>query len=107
MSWRAGGWTKTDVILELGAVLKAQDSLHLPVSRKPPTLHRLFSKMEFVRSTDASGGNGVRAVQLDEDEDAFYVSGGGGGDDLVLDLEKKQRDEQNGGWLETDDIEEF
>jgi hypothetical protein len=65
--------------------------------------------MEFLRSADASGRNGVRAVQFDEDEDAFSVSGsvGGGGEDLVLDLEKRQRDEQNGGWLETDDIEEF
>jgi len=79
------------------------------VSRKPPTLHRLFSKMEFVHSTDASGRNGVRAVQLDEDEDVFSVSlsGGGGGEDLMVDLEKRQQDEQNGGWLETDDIEEF
>ena len=66
--------------------------------------------MEFVHSTDASGRNGVRAVQLDEDEDVFSVSvggGGGGGEDLMWDLEKRQQDEQNGGWLETDDIEEF
>jgi len=61
-----------------------------------------------VHSTDASGRNGIRAVQLDEDEDVFSVSvgGGGGGEDLMLDLEKRQQDER-GGWLETDDIEEF
>jgi len=69
LSRSAGGWTKRDVILELSAVLKAQDSLHLPVLRKPPTLHRLLSRMELCVLPMPVVG----AVQLDEDEGALLV----------------------------------
>ncbi|PPQ88176.1 hypothetical protein CVT25_005141 [Psilocybe cyanescens] len=102
--WRAGGWSKKDVVLELGGVLKAQDAQQNQTFSKPPSLHRRFSQMVFTRT-----GNIVRASQLDERED-FQA-------DQELDVNRdldfvspslsSKPKEEKGGWLESDDIDEF
>jgi len=111
--WRAGGWNNDDVVLELSSVLKANDESlrrHQPPQQrqqrpKPPPMHHLFSRMEFIRAT----GNGNRAQQLNEvdvDEDPGLES-------LVADdqylnsLSNTKAEEERGGWLESDDIEDF
>ncbi|KAF8811191.1 hypothetical protein BYT27DRAFT_7221588 [Phlegmacium glaucopus] len=104
--WRVGGWSKIDVVLELGGILKAKDAVQSPASSsfKPPPLHKLFSEMKFIR-----GGSSVNAQQLDE---ADIVENGHNFDEdesLGIDahpmMTKDQQ--QQGGWLDTDDIEEF
>ncbi|KAF8811186.1 P-loop containing nucleoside triphosphate hydrolase protein [Phlegmacium glaucopus] len=104
--WRVGGWSKIDVVLELGGILKAKDAVQSPASSsfKPPPVHKLFSEMKFIR-----GGSSVNAQQLDE---ADIVENGQHFDEdesLGIDthpmMTKDQQ--QQGGWLDTDDIEEF
>ena len=100
--WRAGGWSKTDVVLELGGILKAKDAAQLPSSSsfKPPPIHKLFSKMEFIR------GSGVNVQQLNEadiveDRQHFYEDETLGADTRSMEMG------QQGGWLDSDGIEEF
>lgn len=97
---RAGGWSRDDVILELGGILKARDS-HPGRAVQPPLMHKLFSRMEFMRA-----GSSVHSQQLDEaglpideavEPDIFYVPPS----------VSKTEDNETGGWLESDDIEDF
>ncbi|GBE84471.1 P-loop containing nucleoside triphosphate hydrolase protein [Sparassis crispa] len=94
--WRAGGWSRLNVALELGGVLGARE--HAGGAAPPPGSHRLFSKMEFAREAGP-------LVQVDEegdvpqdmlgDENIGFTEGAGEGE------------AHGGGWLEGDDIEEF
>ncbi|KAK2467922.1 hypothetical protein APHAL10511_000217 [Amanita phalloides] len=94
-AWRTCGWTVSEIVLELGGVLKATSPDHLPKS------HQNFSRMMFQVESTAS-----QCQQLDEDEvnflekenddDARFVENKGDNANMV-----------NGGWLEDDDIEEF
>ncbi|KDR70220.1 hypothetical protein GALMADRAFT_255090 [Galerina marginata CBS 339.88] len=98
--WRTGGWTKNDVVLELGGVLKAQD-IFLDHKSKPPHMHRLFSRLEFSRT-----GSFSRAQQLNEGD--VEADQGFDLDDRDLDLiSPSKTKEETGGWLESDDIDEF
>ena len=99
--WRAGGWSKTDVVLELGGILKAIDAVQSPHSSsiKPPPKHKLFSKLEFIR-----GGSDVNAQQLEELDVAEPGQHLFDKDDA---LDTYTRQEQQGGWLDSDDIEDF
>ncbi|KAH9475883.1 Cell cycle checkpoint protein RAD17 [Psilocybe cubensis] len=103
--WRAGGWTKNDVVLEVGGVLKAQDAIqNSKYARPPPPVHKLFSQMTFTRT-----GNTVRASQLDERDD-FQADQQLGLDrdlDMVSPSSIYKMAEEKGGWLESDDIDEF
>ena len=68
-------------------------------------MHHLFSRMEFTRAT----GNGIRAQQLNEGD----VDADQGFETLVADDQylnspwNTKADEEKGGWLESDDIEDF
>jgi cell cycle checkpoint protein len=98
--WRAGGWSKTDMVLELGGILKAKDASHTSSSFKPPPVHKLFSKFEFVR-----GGSSVHAQKLEElsiAEAGQYFE-----EDETLYITRSMTKEQQGGWLDSDDIEDF
>ncbi|KAJ3513531.1 hypothetical protein NLJ89_g2894 [Agrocybe chaxingu] len=114
--WRAGGWSKNEILLEFGGVLKAQDMLSIRSSQssqmqrtRPPPIHRAFSRMELARG----GTSGFSARQLNEGD----VGDDGLGDpdilendgaDLVVFSPKPANEkEQAGGWLESDDIEDF
>jgi cell cycle checkpoint protein len=85
-------------MLEVGPILKAIDMTAPPQSR-PPNAHRLFSKMEFVR-----GGNNPQ-VQLDEDDEPMC----NGGDEEAQSerFPSSVAEKRVGGWLESDDIEDF
>ncbi|KII85455.1 hypothetical protein PLICRDRAFT_56696 [Plicaturopsis crispa FD-325 SS-3] len=97
-AWRAGGWTKREIAMELGGVLKARDKQR---SAAPgPATHRLFSSLPFVRGGDSGG------ILLREGDDA--------GEDDALDEDADaglggaaKVQENDGGWLAGDDIEDF
>lgn len=94
--WRNGGWSRTDVPIELGGVLRARDASHYVTVIKAPPGHRSFSRMMFVRAT------GDPAEQLGEAEaDGREV------DDEVFLNGEDEKASRKGGWLESDDIEEF
>ncbi|KAK7055293.1 Rad17-domain-containing protein [Favolaschia claudopus] len=81
--WQLGGWSGADVVIGLGGVLKARDAKH--TQPQAPSSHRMFSSLTF-----ASSGNGPHQL---------------GEGDLPSDNIKDTPDD--GGWLETDDIEDF
>ena len=98
---RVGGWSRTDVILELGGILKAREAVggRSPFSQAPAA-HQLFSKMSFVR-----GGDNMRLSQLDEgDTGAAAQPLDEGYDD---DECSRTKEERGGGWLVEDDIQDF
>ncbi|KAF8154728.1 Rad17 cell cycle checkpoint protein-domain-containing protein [Crassisporium funariophilum] len=97
--WRAGGWSKNEVVLDLGGVLKAKDLVHGHSVGRPPAGHKLFSRMDWVR-----GGKSVRAQQLvegDVEEQRELEDDGQIFGHTLLTAEER------GGWLEGDDIEDF
>lgn len=98
---RVGGWSRTDVILELGGILKAREAVggRSPSSQAPPA-HQLFSKMTFVR-----GGDNMRLSQLDEADTgaAAQVIDEGYDEDEC----SRTKEEKDGGWLVEDDIQDF
>ncbi|KAF9531359.1 Rad17 cell cycle checkpoint protein-domain-containing protein [Crepidotus variabilis] len=103
--WRAGGWSQSDIILELGAVLKAHDAQSSgPSTMKPPPMHRMFSKMEFVH-----GGATTRLQPLDENDMPEPSQGQGeeGEFEGPTPQRKLEPDQHMGGWLESDDIQDF
>ncbi|OCH87008.1 P-loop containing nucleoside triphosphate hydrolase protein [Obba rivulosa] len=92
---RAGGWTREDVALRLGGVLKARARSGMYV----PPVHKLFSWLEWSKGV----GN---LSQLAEDGD------GDTPDPELLehsgwDNGREKEVEVRGGWLEDDDIEDF
>ena len=111
--WRAGGWSNNEFVLELSSILKASDaeprrhqsSQPQQQTFKPPPIHRLFSRMDFTRAT----GNGIRSQQLNEGDlglDQEFES--------LVNVDRhlnsqsvKKPDEDKGGWLGSDDIEDF
>jgi len=102
--WRAGGWSKTAVALELPGILKARDLAlptlgnHPPESNAPRS-HRLFSRLPFVRGQDE------RLSQLNEGD--VDTNSGLGDFDMDLDAVREAKEEHEGGWLQSDDIEDF
>jgi len=86
-------------MLEVGPILKAIDMTASP-SRRPPNAHKLFSKMEFVR-----GGNNPQVQQLNESDEPMD----NGGDDgaQTESFSSSVVEKRMGGWLESDDIEDF
>ncbi|PPQ69263.1 hypothetical protein CVT24_000069 [Panaeolus cyanescens] len=101
--WRTGGWSTNEVILELGGVLKARDITQdrsISQRTKPPASHRSFSRMEFVRGAESHSG------QLNERDVAEgFVESGDGWPGLDY-ADVSQRETTEGGWLESDDIED-
>lgn len=94
-----GGWSKGDVALELGAILKAKMTIGLTSrSLRPPASHKLFSKLDFVRG-DISRKQQLGEGDVDENEGLEY------NDNIPFSSHVKE-EKRNGGWLENDDIEE-
>ncbi|KAJ7510273.1 Rad17 cell cycle checkpoint protein-domain-containing protein [Mycena galericulata] len=96
-----GGWSRTEVVTELGGVLKARDAKY-PARSQPPSSHRLFSSLQFVPGGESQGLRqlGEGDVSIDN-VDVLDDEGGppGGWSESAEDV--------GGGWLENDDIEEF
>ncbi|KAG5636457.1 hypothetical protein H0H81_007964 [Sphagnurus paluster] len=91
---RHSGWSYAEVALELGGVLRVYDeSGAIP---RPPVSHRLFSKMRF-------GPAGSLGNVLGERDDPDLVED----TDYVAPIARDMRTDTDGGWLPTDDIEEF
>jgi len=89
------------MVLELGGILKAKDASRASSPFKPPPIHKLFSKLEFIR-----GGSSVHAQQLEESNTA--EAGQYFNEDETLDTyTRSMTKEQQGGWLDSDDIEDF
>jgi cell cycle checkpoint protein len=111
--WRPGGWSHDEVVLELSSVLKASDAdlrRDQPSQQqqrfKPPPMHYFFSRMEFMRAS----GNGIRAQQLNEgdiDADQGFESLVAEYPNPAVSASNTKSDEGKGGWLESDDIEDF
>ncbi|KAJ7263109.1 Rad17 cell cycle checkpoint protein-domain-containing protein [Mycena rebaudengoi] len=120
--YRLGGWSRAEVVTELGGVLKARDAKWLhgsqpsqsqSQSQSPsqcaPSSHRRFSHLQFFPGGGSGNelGEGEAAsegVEVPEDEGGprgGWGSGGWGGDDVEGD------GGAGGGWLEGDDIEDF
>jgi hypothetical protein len=82
-------------------VLKARE--RIGTKSRPPVSHRLFSHLVFAR------GDGESGQQLGEEDMGNDMPGG------MLDLELPELESKgsglgdvaHGGWLETDDIEDF
>ncbi|KAK7062650.1 RFC checkpoint protein Rad17 [Paramarasmius palmivorus] len=99
--WDIGRWSPQLIATDLGAVLKTKDfragDPRAP-SAIPPVTHHRFSHLRFVQS-------GFEGRQVDESDT-------GPGDESVVDQESgfcvdAQTEVHDGGWLESDDIEDF
>ena len=90
-------WSRNDVVTSLGGVLKARDT-GPPQTRAPPT-HRLFTTLNFAR------GAGGDDEQLDETD--AVVTSEPAMEDQDWDAGYGTQDKRDGGWLESDDIEDF
>jgi cell cycle checkpoint protein len=88
------------IATELGGVLKARDRMGSQTNR-PPSSHILFSRLEFTRSSGSTHAQRLEASDPGDDVLQDYGDGdifGGGkmGGEITV-----------GGWLESDDIDEF
>ncbi|KAJ6551690.1 Rad17 cell cycle checkpoint protein-domain-containing protein [Mycena capillaripes] len=99
--WQLGGWSRAEVVVGLGGVLKARDLKN--AQPQAPISHRRFSHLPFVSGGDNRGlrqlGEGDSPgdnVDIPEDD-----GGPRGGWAEIAD------DRESGGWLENDDIEDF
>ncbi|KAL1690461.1 Rad17 cell cycle checkpoint protein-domain-containing protein [Schizophyllum commune] len=95
--WLEDKWSRNDVVTSLGGVLKARD-IGPPQTRAPPT-HRLFTTLNFAR------GAGGDDEQLDETD--AVVTSEPAMEDQDWDAGYGTQDKKDGGWLESDDIEDF
>ncbi|KAG5642066.1 hypothetical protein DXG03_003643 [Asterophora parasitica] len=96
---RRTGWSHADVILELGGVLRARDAVRVTASLpRPPTSHRSFSSLRFVFGTQFGDG-----LVLDEKEVNPPVEH----EEEEEILAARKDVETEGGWLDSDAIEEF
>ncbi|KAG6861179.1 hypothetical protein C0995_002986 [Termitomyces sp. Mi166 len=93
------GWSHTQVATELGGVLNARDQVTGGFLPRPPRSHRLFSSLVF-----SLGSQFGFTQSLDEKE--VVIPRVDGEDDASLWLPRRDV-ETEGGWLESDDIEEF
>ncbi|KAJ7078487.1 Rad17 cell cycle checkpoint protein-domain-containing protein [Mycena epipterygia] len=98
--WQLGSWSRADVVMGLGGVLKARDAKQ--GRPQAPGSHRLFSSLQFVSGGENSGLQQLGEGDVPSDNvDILEDEGGlrGGWSEIA--------DEAGGGWLEGDDIEDF
>ncbi|PCH37104.1 Rad17-domain-containing protein [Wolfiporia cocos MD-104 SS10] len=97
----ARSWSRQDIALELGAVLKARDAVGIQSYRAPKT-HCLFSKLDFTQK-------GVGLEQLTEDADVpdDDVSGADDAAEFGTGASELLTKREGGGCLSDDDIEDF
>lgn len=101
-----GSWSTAEVATEMGGVLKARDLMtsSRSGSAQAPSSHRLFSTLTFVYGSNAVVSQTLGEADVDErgdamnDEDELRLEDGGA---------SRQSDSHDGGWLESDDIEDF
>ncbi|CCM03469.1 uncharacterized protein FIBRA_05602 [Fibroporia radiculosa] len=114
----AGTWSRREIALELGAVLRMRDfagvfdmtdsrvlirSNGFPGDSSAPSTHRSFSRLDFVKDVGGlaqltEDGKEDRDHISDEDDDATRITTATG---------DREGGEDGGGWLEGDDIEDF
>ncbi|KAJ7856757.1 Rad17 cell cycle checkpoint protein-domain-containing protein [Mycena olivaceomarginata] len=99
--WRLGGWSRTEVATGLGGVLKARDAKQ--TQTQAPGSHRLFSSLPFVSGGDSRGLSQLGEGDLPPSDNVDVPDDGGarGGWAHVEDVD------EGGGWLDSDDIEDF
>ncbi|KAF8066926.1 Rad17 cell cycle checkpoint protein-domain-containing protein [Lyophyllum atratum] len=95
------GWSHAEVAMELGGVLKARDTVNTSSLPRPPASHRLFSSLKF-----SFGAPFGQAQALDEKE--MHTPAEENDADLSFrPASGKAAEVEEGGWLDSDDIEEF
>ncbi|KIY50228.1 P-loop containing nucleoside triphosphate hydrolase protein, partial [Fistulina hepatica ATCC 64428] len=97
---KATPWSQTTVATQLGGILKAYDAKGYP-GRPAPTTHRLFSRLLFTQNSSAQTQLAENDVEV---QDVSML------DETVTGSGLTEQDEMNeltGGWLESDDIEDF
>ncbi|KAJ6475701.1 Rad17 cell cycle checkpoint protein-domain-containing protein [Mycena vitilis] len=99
--WGLGGWSRAEVAMGLGGVLKARDLKQ--GQPQAPASHRLFSSLPFVSGGDNRGLRQLGEGDLPSDNVDIPEDDGGprGGWSDIADSQ------EGGGWLENDDIEDF
>lgn len=90
-----GRWTHADIVVELGGWLHAADRFG-NAKLQVPRAHKLFSYLPW--STGGVGGD-----VLGEDE---YGEGDEGEGDMRVMRALRDKEEERGWWLESDDIED-
>lgn len=88
------------IATELGGVLKARDNTDTPEA-KPPSSHRTFSRLAFV----LNDGND-RMLELGEGDPGDDIGRDVYGDEGIQSCRSWDKERANGGWLESDDIED-
>ncbi|KAF7368901.1 Rad17-domain-containing protein [Mycena venus] len=99
--WRLGGWSRAEVVTGLGGVLKARDVKQM--QPQAPMSHRLFSSLTFVSGGESRGLRQLSEGDLPSDNVDLPGDDGcprGGWSDIP-------DEQEGGGWLESDDIEDF
>ena len=92
------------IATEVGGVLKARTMYAFEDEEIPPSQHRLFSDLKFVRDE----GGAKPLGEFDEaGEEEKEMRGGSLGSRGWDGYREKEAGAVNGGWLENDDIEEF
>ena len=100
-----GRWNLTEIATDIGGVLKARE--YTNTRDRPPASHRLFSQLAF----STNGDHGIQ--QLGENDvgnemDEACLDDVGFGEDVRRGYLKPEVSEaMGGGWLESDDIDEF
>ncbi|KAI8970634.1 Rad17-domain-containing protein [Trametes punicea] len=95
------GWSRRDVALGVGTVLRARDHLSATgILAKPPPTHRLFSTLQFSRDN-------VDVAELAQDGDITLGTPDIDRDVRPLKPPLPDGEAVTGGWLSDDDIEEW
>ncbi|KAI0689660.1 Rad17 cell cycle checkpoint protein-domain-containing protein [Cytidiella melzeri] len=90
-------WTQREIAVEMGGLLKASDVSGSKVFKPPPT-HQRFSRLVFTR-----GMTNVTDILDDKD----VVPNTTGEDEIDCEESRVDPEKAPGGWLESDDIEDF
>ncbi|KAL0563836.1 RFC checkpoint protein Rad17 [Marasmius crinis-equi] len=103
LGWDMSRWSPSLIATELGAALKLRDSQR---STRPPVSHRRFSVLQFVKpemSTSSAEQLGESEAGMEDEALAAAAEREEGG----LWNEEGDSRQNSGGWLDSDDIEEF
>lgn len=97
---RGSGWSRADVAMELGAVLKTRNATK--AGSQAPASHRLFSSLMFMYGSNCAGSQALGEGDVDEREEGMAE------DDLITrSMDNREPEIDGGGWLASDDIEDY
>ncbi|KAL0959331.1 hypothetical protein HGRIS_014592 [Hohenbuehelia grisea] len=98
-----GAWTQSTIPMELSTVLKASNATlsSLSVDNPLPTSHLAFSRLQFQRTT--SSGHALSEM----DAGTPYESTTLQDEEIFAKIKSVEKEQDDRGWLEADDIEEF